>query len=138
VLENERSLLITVTLDARGIGADGKLTLLQFKSAVRVVAVAALHRTFQHFMVKGLHELRLRLRVAAQTQLRFTCFQSEGRRSVRSFERNIGYEARRAGFLVIIDRGVRAVTFGTSDIIPPVFAPTKTVVTLFARMTAQT
>lgn len=70
MLVNKRSLLVRVTLDARGVGAGRESGLLELKTAVRVVAVAALHRAFQNFVVERQVELVLCLTVTAEAKLR--------------------------------------------------------------------
>lgn len=70
VLVNKRTLLVGVTLDAGCIGASRESCLLEFETAVWVVAIAALHRTFQHFVMKGQVELVLRLAVTTEAELR--------------------------------------------------------------------
>ena len=75
VFEREGTLLVSVTLDASGIGAGGEPRLLQFKTAVRVMAVAALHRPFKNFMVERLVEIRLRFVVATHAELRLAGLQ---------------------------------------------------------------
>ena len=70
MLERERTLLIAVTFDAGCVGADGELLLLSLEAPVRVVATRAFHCPLHHLVVKGLTELRFRLRVTAHAQLR--------------------------------------------------------------------
>ena len=64
VFEYERPLLIGVALDAGLIGADGQSGLLLIEAPVRVVAVAAAHCPFQHFMPERLRELGFHLAMA--------------------------------------------------------------------------
>ena len=68
---NERSLLVCVTLDASRVGAGRQSRLLEFKSAVGIVAIAALHRTFQHLVMERQIELVLSLTMTTQAKLRF-------------------------------------------------------------------
>ena len=70
MLVNKWSLLVCVTLDAGCIGAGRESRLLEFKTAVRIVAIAALHRAFQHFVMERQIELVLRLAVTTQAKLR--------------------------------------------------------------------
>ena len=72
MLVNERSLLVRVTLDTCSIGAGSESGLFEFKTAMRVMAIAALHRAFEHFVMKRQHELMFCFTMAAQTELRFT------------------------------------------------------------------
>ena len=67
---NKRPLLIGVTLDARRIEAGRQPGLLEFETAMRIVAVAALHRAFQHFVMEGQVELVLHLVVTTEAKLR--------------------------------------------------------------------
>src|SRR6185295_780571 len=66
---NKRSLFVCVTLDARGIGARRESCLFEFETAVRVVAVAALHRAFQHLVVERQIKLVLRFAVTTEAKL---------------------------------------------------------------------
>src|SRR5215213_4504972 len=68
---NERSLLVCVTLDASRVSAGRQSRLFQFETAMRIVAIAALHRTFQHLVMEGQIELVLRLAMTTQAKLRF-------------------------------------------------------------------
>jgi len=54
---NKWSLLVYVTLDAGCVRAGRKSSLLEFEAAVRIVAIAALHRTFQHLVMERQLEL---------------------------------------------------------------------------------
>ena len=85
VFERKGALLVRMTLDASGIGAGGEPGLLQFKAAVRVVAVAALHHSFKNFMVKRLVEIWLRFLMATHAELRFAGFQHVNCREARLF-----------------------------------------------------
>ena len=67
---NKRPLLIGVTLDARRIEAGRQPGLLEFETAMRIVAVAALHRAFQHLVMERQVELVLRFAMAAEAKLR--------------------------------------------------------------------
>ena len=58
---NKWSLLVDVTLDAGCVDAGGESGLFQFETAMRIVAVAALHRSFQHLMMERQIELVLGL-----------------------------------------------------------------------------
>ena len=67
---NEWPLLVRVTPNAGSIRADRKLCLFRFKSAVRVMTVAASHRPFEHFVMEGFRKLRLGLGMARHAKLR--------------------------------------------------------------------
>jgi hypothetical protein len=70
VFINERTLFVCVTLDACGISPRGKTSLLQLKSTMRVMTVAAAHRAFEDFVVKRQVELMFGFRMATYAQLR--------------------------------------------------------------------
>src|SRR5690349_12867520 len=70
MLVNKRSLLVCVTLDASGVGAGRKPRLFELETAVRVMAITALHRAFEHFMMERQIELVLCLAVTTETKLR--------------------------------------------------------------------
>ena len=75
MFEREWTLLIGVALDARRVRADSQPRLLQLKTAVRVMAVAASHGAFEH-LVMGRHgELVFDFTVTTQAQLRLTVLQ---------------------------------------------------------------
>ena len=82
---NKRALLIRVTFNASCIRTGGQSCLFQFKTAMRVVAIAAAHRAFKHLVVKGLIELVLYFAVATQAKLRVACFQHPQRRKAGLF-----------------------------------------------------
>ena len=69
VLVNKRTLFVSVTLDASGIGAGRESRLFQLESAVWVVAIAASHRAFEHFVMERQVELVLGLAVTTETKL---------------------------------------------------------------------
>ena len=71
VFVNKRSLFVGVTLDARRVSAGRESGLFELETAVRIVAIAALHRSFQHFVMERQVELVLGLGVTAQAKLRF-------------------------------------------------------------------
>src|SRR5690349_18315385 len=75
MLEDKRTLLVCVTLDASGVGARRQSCLFELETAVRIVAVATLHRAFQHFVMKRQVELVLRLAVTTETKLRLAVFE---------------------------------------------------------------
>ena len=69
MLVNERALFVSVALDARGVGAGRKSRLFQLESAVWVVAIAASHRAFEHFVMERQVELVLRFAVTTEAKL---------------------------------------------------------------------
>ncbi len=71
MLVNKWSLLVYVTLYAGRIDTCCQSRLFKFETAVRIVAIAALQRAFQHFMMEWQLELMFDLAMTAQTELRF-------------------------------------------------------------------
>ena len=70
MLVNKRPLLVCVTLDASRVGAGRQSRLLELETAVWVVAIAARHCAFQHFVVERQIELVLGLAMTTKTKLR--------------------------------------------------------------------
>lgn len=85
VLVSERTLLVCMTFNARRIGAGCQPRLLEFETAVRIVTITALHRAFEHLVMKGLVEVGLNLVVTADTELRFSNLEQITGREVRLF-----------------------------------------------------
>ncbi len=52
MLISKRTLLVRMALNARGVRAGGQSRLLEFKTAVRIVTIAATHHAFQHFVME--------------------------------------------------------------------------------------
>ena len=75
VLVNEWTLFVGVTFNARGVSARCQSCLLEFKTAVWIVAVGTLHRTFEHLVVEGHIELVFDFRMTTQAKLRLVQFQ---------------------------------------------------------------
>ena len=69
VLINKRTLFVCVTLDACCIGACCESCLFKFETAVWIVAVAALHRAFQHLVMERQIKLVLGLAMTTQAKL---------------------------------------------------------------------
>src|SRR3954470_15209306 len=131
MFENERSLFIRVTFYARGIGADRELGLLGFKTAVSVMTIAALHRTFHYFVMVRFLKLGFDLVVAAETKLRFACTQHFSFRLFSDQCHRSGWFGNRN---VLWVSGVTSVT---TDIISPMLPAAKIVVRLFTGVTRQ-
>ena len=74
VLIGERALLIDVTLDAGCISSGSQTRLLQFESAVRIVAIVAAHRALQDLVMEGHRKLRLHFGVTPGAKLRVIRF----------------------------------------------------------------
>ncbi len=72
MFEGKWTLLIGVTLETRGVSANRQSCLFQFETAVRIVAVAASHGSFEN-LVMGRHgELMFDFIMTTQAKLRFT------------------------------------------------------------------
>ena len=71
MLVNKRSLLVCVTLDTGCVRASRESRLLQLKTAVRIVAIAAFHRAFKHLMMERQIKLVLGFAVTTHAKLRF-------------------------------------------------------------------
>jgi hypothetical protein len=75
VFIGEWTLLVSMTFNACRISAGSQPGLLKFEAAVGVVTIAALHHSFQNFMVKRLIEVGLYLGVTTYAELRLADFQ---------------------------------------------------------------
>lgn len=68
---DERTLLVGMTLNARGVGTDSETRLLEFKTTMGVVTIAALHRPFKNLVMEGHVERGLYLTMTSGTKLWF-------------------------------------------------------------------
>ena len=93
----KRTLLIRVTSNASGISAGGQSRLFEFKTAMRVMTVAATHRAFEYFVMEGRGERGFDLAMATQTKLRVTHFQHLDCREAWLFCVYCGHPSYRAG-----------------------------------------
>ena len=75
VFVRERPLLICMALDAPGICSYGQSGLLEFKTTVGIVAIAAFHHSFEDFVMKRLVKIGLDFTMAADTKLRLSKLQ---------------------------------------------------------------
>src|SRR5689334_13460267 len=75
MFEDERPLFVSVALEAGGVRPSSKPRLLQLETSVRVMAIAAIHRPFQHPMMEGASELGLGLVVACHAELNLVFLQ---------------------------------------------------------------
>ena len=75
MLVNKRTLFVSVTLDTRGVSASRESRLFQLEAAVWVVAIAAAHRAFEHFVMERQVELVLRFAVTTEAKLWLALFQ---------------------------------------------------------------
>ena len=82
MLVNEWTLFVCVTFNARSVRARCQSCLLEFKTAMWIVAVCTLHRSFEHLVVEGHIELVFDFRVTTKAKLRLVQFeQLNGRES---------------------------------------------------------
>ena len=73
MLESEWTLLVGMTLNACRVCARCQPGLLELETAVRIVTIAALHRAFEHLVMKRFVEVGLNLVVATDAELRLAC-----------------------------------------------------------------
>lgn len=59
MFENERAGLIAMALDARCVRTYGEFRLFLFEASVRIMTVAAVHRSFEDLVMERLAELSL-------------------------------------------------------------------------------
>ena len=85
VFVSEWTLLVGVALHARRIRAGGQSCLLELETAVGIVTVAALHRAFEHLVMKGLVEVGLNFVVTTDAELRLAGFQQMKGRKIGLF-----------------------------------------------------
>jgi hypothetical protein len=134
----ERTLLIRVALNASSIRAGCEPGLLEFKTTMRIVAIAALHRSFENLMMKRLGEIRLRLAMTTHAQLRLTRLQQLDCREARFLRVRFADQSIRTGNVLPRLRRMRRVAFGTAYVVAPVFAAAKIIVLFLAGMTGET
>ena len=132
---NERSLLVCVTLDASCIYTCRQSCLFQFKTAMWVVAIAALHRAFQHLVMEWQIELVLGFTVATEAKLRFTIFQQLQIRETRLLRVCFGNEDIGRRELPSLWLRMRRMAVSTTNVVAPMLAAAKVVVFFLARVT---
>ena len=137
VLVNERALLVCVTLDASGVSTGGQSCLLKLETAVRIVAIAALHCAFQHLVMERQVELVLRFTMTTETKLRLAGSQQLQIGDTRLLRVCFGDEHIRRGELPATRFGMRRVTVSATDVVAPVFAAAEVVVFFPAGVAAQ-
>jgi hypothetical protein len=69
VLEDEWTLFVRVALDAYRVRARGKTSLLQLKSAMRVMTIAAFHSAFRNSVMERKWKLLFHLAVTLEAEL---------------------------------------------------------------------
>jgi hypothetical protein len=72
VFVSEWTLLVRVAFNACRIRAGSQSGLLQLKTSMRIVAVTALHRSFEHLVMERRIKLRLYLAVTTHAELWLT------------------------------------------------------------------
>lgn len=72
VFVSKWTLFVSMTLDARSIAAGGESCLLEFETAMWVMAIATLHRAFENFVMEGHIERGLDLTMTTQAKLRLS------------------------------------------------------------------
>ncbi len=138
VLEDKWPLFIGVTFDARQISADREPGLFGFKTAVRVVTIAAFHRAFHHLVTERLAKLRLDFAVAFKAQLRLARIEHLKGRSVGILFGNFTDQRNRIGFGVCVFGAMRRVAIGAADVVAPMLAAPKIAVFFPAGVTGET
>ena len=135
MLVNKRSLLVCVTLDTGCVSAGCEPRLLELETAVRIVAIAALHGAFEHPVVKWLTELSLGFVVAGYAELGLICSQHPFGCLTGILCGGVADYRHRTCAEVTEVGAVCRMTLRTSDIVPPMLAAAKIIVRLFAGMT---
>jgi len=70
MFKNERALLIAVALDTRRVSTDRELRLFLLEASMRIVTIAAVHRSFEDLVMERLAELRFCFGMARHAKLR--------------------------------------------------------------------
>ncbi len=83
MFENKWTLLVRVTLNTSRIGSSCQSRLFEFEAAMRIMAIAALHSSFEDLVMEGKIELMFCFGMTAHTKLRFAIFQQLERREAR-------------------------------------------------------
>ena len=135
---NKGTLLVDVTLDAGCVRSGGEPGLFELETAVRIVAVAAPHRAFQHLVMERQVELVLGFHVTAQAELRFAVPEQLHIGEARLLRVGPGNEHIGGSELTASRLRVGRVAIGATDVVAPVFAAAEVVVFLAAGVTRQT
>ena len=138
MLINEWALLVCVTLDASRVGAGGESRLFKFETAMWIVAIAALHGSFQYLVMEGHNELVLLFTMAAQAKLRFAGLQQLDGREAGLLRIRFRDENVRGCELPALFTRVRRVAIDTTDVVAPVFTAPEVVVFFSAGVTSKT
>ena len=92
MLINKRALLVRMTLNASCIRTSRESCLFQFKPAMRVVTIAALHGSFENLVMEWQIKLVFHFRVTAHAELWLARFQQPLRREPRFLSVGFGDE----------------------------------------------
>lgn len=129
---SERPLHLGVAFHTCLCGAKCKPSLFLLKAAVRIMAVAAVHRSFKHLVVEGLRELCFHFGVAANAKLRLTVLKHCAGRKVRPLCCRLADKCNRAGLLVAKARAMGRVAVSTTYVVTPVVAPSEIIMVFFS------
>jgi len=135
---NKRPLLICMTSDTRNVRTDSQFSLLVFEAAVRIMAIAALHRALEHFVMEGLLETRLGLVVATHAKLWFALLQLPCVGLIWTLLGRRADERDRPGLHIFASRSVCSMTVSATDIVSPVLAAPEFVMAFAPCMTSKT
>lgn len=94
---NKRPLLVCMTFNTSRVGTSCESCLFQFKAAMRIMTITALHGALKNFVMERQIKLVLHFGVAAQAKLRFANFQQFDGRERRLFRVCWRNESDRAG-----------------------------------------
>ncbi|HEY2974685.1 MAG TPA: hypothetical protein VGJ48_19380 [Pyrinomonadaceae bacterium] len=75
MFKREGALLVRVTLNASGIGAGGEPRLLEFETAMWIMAITTFHHSLKNLVMKRLIEIWLRFTMATHAELWLTGLQ---------------------------------------------------------------
>jgi len=134
---SEWTLFVRVTLYARRIRAGSQSGLLEFKTAMRIVAIATLHRSFEDFVMERLGEIGLGFTVATHAELRFGRFQQLNRREARFLSVGLANVSDRTGQVPSGFGGMRRMAIRTAYVVAPVLATPEVIVLFPARMAGE-
>lgn len=133
------TLLVRVTLHARGISTSCQSGLFEFKPTVRVMAITTAHGTFHNFVMEWRGKCRLNFAVTTQAKLRVIRLQhlDSGKAWLLSISCGQKYVGTRH---VLRERSGRVwrMTLGAAYVVAPVFPATEVIVLFLARMAGQT
>ena len=138
VFVNKRTLFIRMTFYASRVGASRESCLFQFKTAMRVMTITALHGAFQHLVMEGQIKLVLHLGVATQAKLWLAVFQKFDGREARLFGICRRYESDRAGNIPSAGAAMGRVAICTTNVVAPVFSALEVIVLFSSGMAGKT